>query len=67
MLVGDRLVGKLDATATADVRAGVLRVAALHLDVDLTAAERADVEQEVADLATWLELDLVRGLSTATS
>jgi uncharacterized protein YcaQ len=57
VLVGDRLVGKLDATA--DVRAGVLRVAALHLDVDLTAAERADVEQEVTDLATWLELDLV--------
>ncbi len=57
VLVGDRLVGKLDATA--DVRAGVLRVAALHLDVDLTTAERADVEQEVTDLATWLELDLV--------
>ncbi|WP_087508050.1 DNA glycosylase AlkZ-like family protein [Cellulomonas iranensis] len=57
VLVGDQLVGKLDATA--DVRAGVLHVAALHLDVDLTAAERAEVEQEVADLATWLELDLV--------
>lgn len=57
VLVGDRLVGKLDATA--DVRAGVLRVAALHLDVDLTPPEADDVEREIADLAAWLELDLL--------
>lgn len=57
VLHGDRLVGKLDATA--DVRAGVLRVTALHRDVPFTAAMDADVEREVADLAAWLELELV--------
>ncbi|WP_308054103.1 DNA glycosylase AlkZ-like family protein [Cellulomonas xiejunii] len=57
VLHGDRLVGKLDATA--DVRAGVLRVTALHRDVPFTAAMTADVEREIADLAAWLELELV--------
>jgi len=58
VLHGDRLLGKLDATA--DRRAGVLRVHALHEDGDWTPATRASVEDEVADLARWLELDLVR-------
>jgi uncharacterized protein len=54
----DRLVGKLDATA--DRKAGVLRVDAVHRDVDFTKAMTADVDREIADLARWLELDLVR-------
>ncbi len=56
VLVGDRLVGKLDATA--DVRTGVLRVDALHEDEPLSATERAAVEAEVEDLARWLQVDL---------
>lgn len=57
VLVGDRLVGKLDAKA--DPRAGVLRVTALHRDVPFTAATAAAVDREVESLAEWLELDLV--------
>ncbi|MGY4645352.1 DNA glycosylase AlkZ-like family protein [Cellulomonas sp. URHB0016] len=57
VLHGDELVGKLDATA--DRRAGVLRVHALHEDGDWTAATRAAVADEIADLARWLDLDLV--------
>ena len=56
ILVGDRFVGKLDATA--DRTAGVLRVDAVHEDVAFTDAVRADVYDEIADLAGWLELDL---------
>ncbi|MBZ5736789.1 DNA glycosylase AlkZ-like family protein [Nocardioides mangrovi] len=63
VLVGDRLVGKLDATA--DRTAGALYVDALHLDVELTAAERDAVEAEVADLAAWLRLVLVDQRSTS--
>jgi len=58
VLHGDRLLGKVDATA--DTRAGVLRVHAVHEDGDWSAATRADVDAEIADLARWLELDLVR-------
>ncbi|WP_231635187.1 DNA glycosylase AlkZ-like family protein [Luteipulveratus halotolerans] len=58
VLHGDRLVGKLDAEA--DRRAGVLRVNALHWDVEPTAAMRAAVDREIAALASWLGLDLVR-------
>ena len=58
MLVGDRLVGKLDATA--DVKAGVLRVHAVHEDEPWTPDARAAVDREIDDLARWLELDLVR-------
>ncbi|MBD7918709.1 winged helix DNA-binding domain-containing protein [Cellulomonas sp. Sa3CUA2] len=57
VLHGDRLVGKVDATA--DVRAGVLRVTAVHQDVPFTGAVTAAVDREIADLAQWLELDLV--------
>ena len=56
VLYGDRLVGKLDATA--DRRAGVLRVNAVHQDVAFDAATTAAVEHEIKDLAAWLELDL---------
>ena len=56
ILHGDRLVGKLDATA--DQRAGVLRVNAVHEDVPFSASLRGAVDREIADLATWLELEL---------
>ena len=42
ILVGDRLVGKLDAAA--DVRAGVLRVHAVHRDGPWSAADAAAVD-----------------------
>lgn len=58
VLVGDRLVGKLDATA--DVKTGVLRVHAVHEDEPWDAEARAAVDAEIDDLAQWLELDLVR-------
>jgi uncharacterized protein YcaQ len=50
----DRLVGKLDAKA--DRRAGTLTLNALHSDVRLTPAMRADVQAEVEGLAAWLGL-----------
>ncbi len=56
ILHGDRLVGKLDATA--DRNAGVLRVDAVHQDVAFDERMAAEVEQEIKDLANWLELDL---------
>jgi uncharacterized protein YcaQ len=56
ILYGDRLVGKLDATA--DRRAGVLRVNAIHEDTPFDAATIAAVHREIADLARWLRLDL---------
>lgn len=57
ILVGDELVGKLDAKA--DAKAGVLRVHALHEDRALSDAEYAAVSAEVSDLAAWLGLDVV--------
>jgi uncharacterized protein YcaQ len=56
ILYGDRLVGKLDATA--DRKAGVLRVDAVHQDVELTTTMTAAVHREIKDLARWLELNL---------
>ena len=56
VLYGDRLVGKLDATA--DRKAGVLRVNAIHRDVDFDPTMDAAVRDEIEDLAAWLELDL---------
>jgi uncharacterized protein YcaQ len=56
ILHGDRLVGKLDATA--DRNAGELRVDALHEDVPLGPDVRAAVEAEIEDLASWLGLDV---------
>jgi uncharacterized protein YcaQ len=57
ILHGDRLVGKLDASA--DHEAGVLRVAAVHLDVELSQAARAAVDREVRALGSWLGLEVV--------
>jgi len=56
ILYGDRLVGKLDATA--DRKAGMLRVDAIHEDVPFTKAMTAAVTAEIADLARWLGLPL---------
>jgi uncharacterized protein len=56
VLYGDRLVGKLDATA--DRQAGVLRVDAVHQDAPFDGTMTAAVDGEVKDLAQWLELDL---------
>lgn len=56
ILYGDRLVGKLDATA--DRKAGVLRVNAIHEDVTFTKTMAAAVRREIEDLARWLDLDV---------
>jgi uncharacterized protein len=56
ILYGDRLVGKLDATA--DRNAGVLRVDAIHQDLPFDQTMTAAVQGEIKDLALWLELDL---------
>ena len=56
ILYGDRLVGKLDATA--DRQAGVLRVHAIHQDVPFTRTMTAAIGGEIKDLASWLRLDL---------
>jgi uncharacterized protein YcaQ len=57
ILYGDRLVGKLDATA--DRKAGVLRVNAIHQDVPFTKEMSAAIDAEIASLAAWLGLELV--------
>jgi uncharacterized protein YcaQ len=51
----DRLVGKVDATA--DRKASVLRVHAIHEDVRFTRAIAKAVRAELDDLASWLGLD----------
>ena len=56
ILCADRLVGKLDATA--DRKAGVLRVHAIHQDVPFTTTVTEAVSREIGDLARWLGLDL---------
>jgi uncharacterized protein len=56
ILYGDRLVGKLDATA--DRKAGMLRVDAIHQDVPFDKTTSAAVREEIQDLARWLELDV---------
>ncbi|MDO8361928.1 MAG: crosslink repair DNA glycosylase YcaQ family protein [Actinomycetota bacterium] len=58
ILYADRLVGKLDATA--DRSAGVLRINAVHHDVEFTKAMTTEVNREIADLARWLELTVAR-------
>jgi uncharacterized protein YcaQ len=57
VLYGDQLVGKVDAGA--DRKAGVLNVDAIHEDVPFTAGMTSAVHHELADLARWLQLDLV--------
>ena len=51
-----RLVGKLDATA--DRKAGVLRVNAIHGDVRFSPAMTKAVRKEIDGLAAWLSLAL---------
>ena len=57
ILYDDQLMGKLDATA--DRKAGVLRVNAIHQDVPFDTTMTAAVDGEIKDLARWLELDLM--------
>ncbi len=57
ILHGDRLVGKLDATA--DRRSGELIVHAVHEDEPFRPAVAAGVRREIEDLARWLELEVV--------
>jgi uncharacterized protein len=54
----DRLVGKLDATA--DRKARVLRVNAVHEYVRFTRAIRAGVDDEIESPASWLGLRVER-------
>jgi uncharacterized protein len=56
ILHGDRLVGKLDATA--DRKAGILRVDAIHEDKPLTKAIATAVHGQLVELARWLGLPL---------
>ena len=58
VLHGDRLVGKLDATA--DRKAGRLFVDAVHEDVPFTSAMTTAIDAEIAALASWLGLRLDR-------
>ena len=58
----DRLIGKVDATA--DHKASVLRVHAIHQDVRFTRAITKAVNAELEDLASWLELDAVESVAT---
>jgi uncharacterized protein YcaQ len=57
ILQGDRLVGKVDATA--DLPSGVLRVAAVHEDGAFSSGLRSAVDAEIDELADWLGLDVV--------
>jgi hypothetical protein len=57
VLSGDRLVGKVDATA--DRRAGALRVDAVHEDVPFGRALRSAVMAELDALARWQGLERV--------
>ncbi|MEU4159991.1 crosslink repair DNA glycosylase YcaQ family protein [Actinoplanes sp. NPDC026670] len=54
ILYGDRLVGKLDATA--DRKAGVFTVSAIHRDVEFTKAMTTAVNEEIENLSRWLGL-----------
>ncbi len=53
ILHGDRLIGKLDATASR--KTGVLRVDAVHEDVPFSKAVAAAVDHEIAELTRWLQ------------
>ncbi len=58
ILSGDQLVGKLDATA--DRKAGALRIDAVHEDVPFDKKTAAAVRAEIDELARWLQLDVSR-------
>ena len=57
ILYGDRLVGKLDATA--ERAEGVLRVDAVHEDEPFSEETRSLVVAEIDDLARWLGLEVM--------
>jgi uncharacterized protein len=57
VLHDDRLAGKVDATA--DRKASVLRVHAIHEDVRFTRTMTKAVRSELEDLASWLGLGAV--------
>jgi uncharacterized protein len=57
ILHGDRLVGKLDATA--EPEEGVLRVDRVHEDFDWPADTRDAVTAEIEELAGWLDLEVM--------
>ncbi len=59
ILHGDRLVGKVDATADHD--AGLLRLDAVHEDEPFGPEVAAAVRAEIDDLAAWLRLELAVG------
>jgi uncharacterized protein YcaQ len=59
VLHGDRLIGKVDATA--DRKASVLRVNAIHEDVKFTRTMAKGVQAELDDLASWLGLGAIEG------
>jgi uncharacterized protein YcaQ len=56
----DRLVGKLDASA--DRAASVLRVNAIHQDVEFTVEMRDAIRSEIESLAGWLGLESAEGI-----
>lgn len=57
VLLGDRLVGKIDATA--DRRAGTLTINAIHQDSHWDRAATDAIDAELNNLAAWLGLRLV--------
>ena len=58
ILRGDELIGKLDATS--DRKASAFRVNAIHPDTEITPAIESAIDAELADLAGWLDLPLIR-------
>jgi uncharacterized protein YcaQ len=56
ILHADQVIGKADVIA--DRKAGVLRVNAIHEDIKHTKAMTDGINAEIADLATWLTLDV---------
>ena len=65
ILYGDHLVGKLDARADRDE--GVLRIDAIHEDRAFDKTIAAAVDDELAELAHWLDLDVAQGRRTGRS
>ena len=63
ILHGDRLVGKLDATA--DRKASKLVVRPIHQDVPFTRDDHRGVDAEIAALASWLGLEVIERVSPA--
>lgn len=57
ILRGDRLVARIDPAF--DRRANVLRINAIYLQPEATAADRAAVQTSIDDLARWLKVDQV--------